>query len=290
LVDYNPYGLFVNTNNTLYVAEYFNSRIQVWLDGNITPIRTISGNISYPYSIFVTSSGDIYVDNAMLYGEVDKWLLNATSGIPVMYVTGNCYGLFVSINNTLYCSLSYLYQVVTRSLDDVSNTVRIVAGTGCSGSASNMLSLPNGIFVDISFNLYVADSGNNRIQLFRSGQSNGTTLAGYGALGTITLNRPNDVILDADGYLFIVDSGNSRIVGSGPTGFRCLVGCSGSGSSANQLANPQSIAFDSYGNIFVADSGNSRIQKFILATNSCGMYPHILLKEIYEQTLIENIV
>jgi hypothetical protein len=276
LVGYYPYGLFVNINNTLYVAETDYSRIQVWLDGNITPTRTISGNIYSPYSIFVTSSGDIYFDNIISYGEVDKWLLNATSGIPVMNVTGHCSGLFVSINNTLYCSLTYLHQVVTRSLDDVSNTLRIVAGTGCAGSASNMLLYQYGIFVDINFNLYVADYGNSRIQFFPPGQSNATTVAGYGASGTITLSYPTDVILDADGYLFIVDYGSSRIVGSGPTGFRCVVGCSGSGSSANQLANPQTMAFDSYGNIFVTDSGNSRIQKFILAADSCSTYFHIL--------------
>jgi hypothetical protein len=282
LVGYYPYGLFVNTNNTLYVAEPDYSRIQVWLEGDITPTKTISGNIGYPYSIFVTSSGDIYVDNAMLYGEVDKWVLNATTGIPVMNITGNCYGLFVSINNTLYCSLTDLHQVVTRSLDDVSNTLRIVAGTGCYGSASNMLYYPFGIFVDMNFNLYVADYINSRIQLFPPGQSNATTVAGSGASGTITLSYPTGVVLDADGYLFIVDSGNSRIVGSGPTGFECVAGCSGYGSSSDQLNSPQSMAFDSYGNIFVADSGNGRIQIFTLATNSCGMYRHILLKGIYK--------
>ena len=129
---------------------------------------------------------------------------------------------------------------------------------------------PHGIYVDINFDLYVADSGNNRIQLFRSGDLNGITLAGNGAPGTITLRYPTAVVLDNDGYLFIVDSGNNRIVGSGLNGFRCLVGCSGtSGSESNQLSWPKSMAFDSYGNMFVADTGNSRIQKFLLNSNSC---------------------
>ena len=77
--------------------------------------------------------------------------------------------------------------------------------------------------------------------------------------------------MDADGYLFIVDSSNHRIVGSGPGGFRCVVGCSGSsGPGSYQLNGPQTMSFDSDGNIFVADSGNGRLQKFLLAQNSCG--------------------
>jgi hypothetical protein len=47
------------------------------------------------------------------------------------------------------------------------------------------------------------------------------------------------------------------------------------GSTPNELNSPQSIALDSYGNMFVADRNNSRIQKFILATNSCGKYNKI---------------
>jgi hypothetical protein len=68
-----------------------------------------------------------------------------------------------------------------------------------------------------------------------------------------------------------VDYGNDCIIGSGPNGFQCIAGCSGSyGSAPDQLHDPLNLAFDSYGNIFVTDS--NRIQKFILATNSCGKY------------------
>jgi hypothetical protein len=114
----------------------------------------------------------------------------------------------------------------------------------------------------------VADCGNNRIQLFRPGELNGTT-------ENITLNCPSDVKLDIDGYLFIVDRGNSRIIGSGPGGFRCIVGCSGSaGTASNELLVSRYFAFDSYGNIFVTDMYNNRIQKFLLEQNSCSKYSH----------------
>ncbi|CAF4707119.1 unnamed protein product [Rotaria sp. Silwood1] len=96
-------------------------------------------------------------------------------------------------------------------------------------------------------------------------------VAGSDASETIILNNPTHVTLDTDGYLFIVDSGNNRIVGSGPNGFRCIVGCSStSGSPSNQLNAPYSMAFDSYGNIYVTDTGNNCVKNFRLATNSCS--------------------
>jgi hypothetical protein len=269
-----PYGIFVNMNNTVYVANRQYSLIQVWLEGIITP-TTINATYSYPLSIFVTITDDIYINNNNY--DVEKWTLNSTNSVSSLYVGGQCYDLFIDSNNSLYCSLYSSHQVIKRSLNSSDYQTTVVAGTGCSGCAFNMLYYPRGIFVDSNFNLYVADSSNNRIQLFPSGQSNGATMAGAGAPETITLNYPTDVVLDGDGYLFIVDSDNNRIIGSGPNGFHCIVACSGYGSSSDQLAYPQSMAFDSYGNIFVTDQSNNRVQKFLLVTNSCGKYRRMLL-------------
>jgi sugar lactone lactonase YvrE len=134
----------------------------------------------------------------------------------------------------------------------------------CAGSQASRPLHPRGIFVDDNLHLYVADSHNHRIQLFSADRAIGTTLAGIGAPGTMSLNQPIDVKLDADGYLFIVDSENHRTIGSGPGGFRCIVGCGGDGSGIEQLDNPSSLSFDSDGNLFVLDRDNHRLQKFNL--------------------------
>jgi hypothetical protein len=221
----------------------------------------------------VTTSGAIYVDSSSLTNQVDKWILNSTNHVPVMYKCQICESLFVDISNTLYCSIHLAHQVVKKSLNSGSNTFSVIAGTGAPGAAPNMLYRPYGIFVDNNFDLYVADCWNHRIQLFRLGELSATTLAGVGSLNiTITLQWPSGIILDADKYLFIVDYGNSRIVGSGPNGFRCFVGCFGSGAASNQLLHPTTLSFDSYGNMFVTDQTNRRIQKFILSTNSCSKF------------------
>jgi hypothetical protein len=166
------------------------------------------------------------------------------------------------------------HKVVKKWLNGNSSTLEIAAGMNISGSNSTMLSQPIGIFVDINFDLYVADCGNHRIQLFRTGQLNATTVAGKTSPNTtIILSCPTAVVLDADKYLFITDQFNNRIVRSGPDGFRCLLGCSNvSGSESNQLSHPRSLTFDSCGNMFVADQFNHRIQKFLLSKNSCSKY------------------
>jgi DNA-binding beta-propeller fold protein YncE len=252
------------------MADQADNRIVMWLEGSINFTKIISGGFNSPYSLFVTITGNIYVDNGE-NGRVDMWTSNATNSTPAMYVGSTCYGIFIDVYDNLYCSMTGLHQVVMKSFYTSVSTSKIVAGTGCSGSASDMLFYPRGIFVDINLNLYVADYSNNRIQFFPGGQLSGTTIAGNGV--SISLHGPSGITLDADGYLFIVDSYNNRIVASGPYGFRCLVGCSENASSAsNQLWFPQTLSFDSYGNMFVIDWENSRIQKFLLATNSCSKF------------------
>ena len=136
---------------------------------------------------------------------------------------------------------------------------------------STLLHNPMGIFVSTNYSLYVADSGNNRVQRFAKDHTNATTAADNVGAPVATLNGPSAVVLDADEFLFIVDSFNSRIIGQGPQGFRCIAGCSViNGSAGDQLSMPSSLSFDSHGNIFVADTGNNRIQQFELAKKFHG--------------------
>ena len=267
-------GIFVNTKNTVFVANRDNGSILIWLNGSFTPTTIILANVTTPSSLFVTADDQIFLDNQLPNNkaQVDRWTLNQTQLVSPMVVGAFCGGLFVDLNNNLYCSQSDQHEVLSKALNGPVNKLYIVAGTGCDGSAPNTLNHPAGIFVAIDFSLYVADCGNNRVQMFRSGELNATTVAGgTGAIGNISLNQPNGVVLDADGYLFIVDGNNNRIVRSGPEGFRCVAGCSGSGGSAsNQLQSPYTLTFDTYGNMFVTDRNNHRIQKFLLSSNPCG--------------------
>ena len=270
VVGQNPYGLFVSSDNNVYVPGFRNGATYIWLQGGTLITTTISATRNITFSVFVSELGDIYLDNGA-QGQVEKWPYNSGGSCELaMRISYSCLGLFVDLNNTLYCSATYAHKVLKRWLNSNTSSPSIAAGTGCAGENSTQLIYPRGIFVDLNFSLYVADSGNNRIQCFAFGQLTATTVAGNGASGTFLLNRPTSVVLDADGYLFIVDSRNHRIVAEDAGGFRCVVGCSGRGGNrANQLSNPMMISFGTQGDIFVSDWSNNRIQKFLLTTNSC---------------------
>ena len=267
-----PYALFIDINNIIYIVDSGSGQIHVWFNNSVSPTVTLYSNITNSRSIFVTINGDIYIDNGNTSGRVDKLTLNSNSSMSVMSVPGGCYGLFVDISNSLYCSVGYMHQVVKKWLGDSSTISTRIAGTGLNGSSLNMFCYPNGIFVDMNFDLYVADYGNNRIQLFGLGKIYGKTVAGKNSTYlTVELNGPTDIKLDNDKNLYITDHGNHRIVASGSYGFRCIVGCSNSsGSMLDTLNHPRSIAFDNLGNLFVADEGNHRIQRFSLLTSSCS--------------------
>ena len=261
----NPTDIFVNSNNSIYILDREAGQIHIWLNENdLNPTKTISGSLSSPLSLFVTTNGDIYVENGNKR-RVDRWIRESETWISVMNLTAACLGLFVDIYENLYCSLYDNHRVNKKWSN---GTTTIVAGTGAGGSSSDMLKYPWGIFVDTNLDLYVADRDNHRIQLFRLNRQKGITVAGTGsAKVTIDLRFPTGITLDGGQHLFIVDHENHRIIGSDENGFRCIVACSGQGSTSDKLSNPLSIAFDSFGNLFVVDRNNNRIQKFCLSTN-----------------------
>ncbi|CAF0857365.1 unnamed protein product [Adineta steineri] len=273
IVGEHPLAIFVSKNDTIYVANQEDNTIVIWQEESVNPTKIISGNFTASNSLFVTSNGDIYIDDGEENGRVQKWSAETNTFVTVMNVTSSCYGLFVDAADTLYCSMSDHHQVVKRSLNDsVMILNRIAAGTGVDGSASNKLGDPRGIFVDVNLDLYVADYNNDRVQLFQSGESNGITVAGSTSVNpTITLECPNGIVLDAEKYLFVVEQRYHRIVGSSLNGFRCLVGCYEKSSQSSQLSSPFSLSFDHSGNIFVADQRNSRIQKFLLMKDSFAL-------------------
>ena len=283
----NPQSVFVDKNNNVYATCTKLNFIEIWPKGNKdSPIGFQGWGFQWPSSIFVSTAGEMFIDNGQSGNGVERWsLYQGYKPLPanedqdwqrpvVLDVDKQCFALSLDTNNNLYCALRDWHQVVRRSLKNNNRRLTtIAAGTGLSGSSSTTLNSPCGIFVDRNFTLYVADTNNSRIQRFLFGETNGTTVASSTSNPPVSLSNPTGVILDADGYLFITDSGNNRVIVFGKNGFRCIVGCSRSdGQRADQLNSPGSLSFDPYGNIYVADTGTNRIQKFVLTSNSCGKF------------------
>jgi sugar lactone lactonase YvrE len=148
----------------------------------------------------------------------------------------------------------------------------IVAGIqNTYGSQTNQLSLPVGIAVDSNDNLYIADSGNNRVMLWPPNSTNGTVIAGLGVVGSdsFSLNSPYGIFLDENNsYIYISDSRNNRIqrfslLGGSQNNGTTVVGGNGAGSSNKQLNSPTSFYISKKTNaIYISDSNNHRIQRW----------------------------
>jgi DNA-binding beta-propeller fold protein YncE len=132
----------------------------------------------------------------------------------------------------------------------------IFGGNECNGQFDQ----PRGIAVDSSGNVFVADSGNNRIEKF---SNTGNFIRKWGSQGSGNgqFNHPDNVAVDSSGNAFVVDENNQRIQKFSSTGtFIRKWGSEGTGNG--QFNCPEGIAVDKSGNVFVSDPCNDRIQKF----------------------------
>lgn len=92
------------------------------------------------------------------------------------------WGIHLDWSNTLYIADWYNHRI-QKYLKNASFG-ETVAGqaSGVSGSKSDFLSYPYYLKVDYESNIIVTDRGNSRIQLWRQGATNGTTIAGAGII------------------------------------------------------------------------------------------------------------
>ena len=245
------------------VNSSFPYRLYEWRNDTIRPSRIISSGLFQPFGMFVVSTGEIYVNFG--FGRVDKWKSKVNSYESVAQFCSYCWSMFISMNDMIYCSMRH--SIVTRSLDHNSNRITMIAGTGVPGIEEHMLNVPQGIFVDMNLDLYVADCWNHRVQLFRSGTIDGITILTRSNLSPNF--APSSVVLDANQNIYIVDAAENCIFSGTLNHFKCIVGCREKDSSHDLFSFPR-MAFDSFGNIYYADRRNSRVTKFLLSKDKCG--------------------
>ncbi len=131
---------------------------------------------------------------------------------------------------------------------------------------NGQLQAAEGMTIDGSGNIYVADTYGHRIQKFNSA---GVYQSQFGTKGSGNgqLNHPTDVAIDGGGNIWVVDSWNNRVQKFNSAGvYQSQFGSTGSGNG--QFSGPSSIAMDGSGNMWVTDTNNNRVEKF----NSAGTY------------------
>lgn len=174
---------------------------------------------------------------------------------------------------------------------DAAGNITTVAGTGAQGfsgdggpATSAELDSPQGVAIDSSGNIYIADTHNHRIRKISTATGIIATIAGTGIAGysgdnasaaSAQLDLPTAIALDASGNLYIADTANHRIrkidattgiittvAGNGTEGYS---GDNGPATAAS-LDSPTGLAIDASGNIYIADTHNHRIRKITAAT------------------------
>jgi sugar lactone lactonase YvrE len=131
---------------------------------------------------------------------------------------------------------------------------------GGTGSGPGQLKYPFGVAVDPSGNVYVVDSGNDRVQKFSGA---GAFLHEWGKTGNEAgeFFAPAGIAVDTAGYVYVADTGNDRIQKFSDTGdFVHEWGTRGT--NDNNFVEPEGIAVDTAGFVYVADTGNNRFSKF----------------------------
>ena len=135
------------------------------------------------------------------------------------------YGVAVDASGNTYIAdyENNRIRLVTKS----TGIITTVAGGDTQGNSgdgglatSASVYVPSGVAVDASGNIFIADTGNNRIRLVMKSTGIITTVAGDGTDGykgdgglatSASLSDPRSIAVDASGNIYIADANNNRI-------------------------------------------------------------------------------
>jgi sugar lactone lactonase YvrE len=173
-----------------------------------------------------------------------------------------------------------------RRVDARTGIITTVAGNGTSGFAGDNgpatsadLNGPNGLALDSDGNLYIADTGNQRVRAVDLQTGVIRTIAGNGYAGWLgdtgravraNLSRPTGLAADGSGNLFISDTNSNRVR---RVELRTGIITRYAGSWSNQalgdngpahrarLNDPAGIAVDRTGNLYIADNFQHRVRR-----------------------------
>jgi uncharacterized protein (TIGR03437 family) len=318
---YAPQDMVFDPQGNLYVSDTNNNRIRkITTAGIIVTVAgvgvagfsgdggpAVNAAIHYPAGITSDSLGNVYfVDllNQRIRKITPQGVISTVAGNGMAGYGGdgalatnaelqNPEGVAVDQAGNLYIADNYNNRI--RKVSASTGMIETVVGTGVGGyngdgipATMAMIHGPPRVAVAPNGDLYIADTGNQRIrrvdgqtELISTVAGNGT--AGYSGDGgpatQAELNIPHSVYLDSGGRLLFAEYGNNVVRAVAPDGTISTVvgavsellgagGFSGDGGLATsaRLYLPGGVATDAGGNQYIADGGNNRIRRVASAT------------------------
>ena len=313
-----PQGVAVDSAGNVYIADTDNNTIdKVTPDGTLsiiagqdvfhpgppTPGPATSSDLWFPTAVAVDSAGNVYIADTR-NDEVEKVTPDGTlsiiagEGHPGTPTPGPATssrlevpsGVAVDSAGNVYISSSYdqaVYSAVVKVTPG--GTLSIIAGNGANAfetpgpATSSSLYGPEGLAVDGSGNVYIADTGNDAVEKVTPGG----TLSVIAGIGPLTLNDPTEaapptpgpatssnlgypwgVAVDGSGNVYTADGFNNEIEKVTPDGTLSIIAGTGSKgpptpgpATSSQLNSPHGVAVDSAGNLYIADTFNNEVEK-----------------------------
>ncbi len=158
------YGLSVDKNGNLYVADATNNTVLVYPPGSTSPSQTYSQDLSRPLYPIVDGSGNLWVSNAN-NGTVVEYLNGSTSANQVIQTPGT------EADGMDFDQQGNLYIAYRNSSGSPSSSIEEFTPGSTHGQTLGMtLNQPQGLIVDSNRNILVVETGGtNRIDLFPPG-------------------------------------------------------------------------------------------------------------------------
>lgn len=275
-----PNRLTINANLRNYFIKTYSGNGTSGLSGDTLNYTDSSVQFASPTDITKDSLGNIYIvdsGNNIVRKINNSGIISTFVGLSAGLSSPN--SVSTDNNGNVYISDTGNHRVLKVSSDGA--TINTFAGNGspCPVSTTTcgdgspltdaQFNSPKGLFIDKGGNIYIADSGNNKIRKIDT-SNNISTIVGTGSPNySITeINNPTDVFVDEDSNIFIVDKNNNRIRMFDPSNPSVLTDIAGDGAStytenaiaiSTSLFSPSNITVDLWKNIYISEGARIKV-------------------------------
>ncbi|CAF1395919.1 unnamed protein product [Adineta steineri] len=269
---YYPYGIFIDNDKSIYIADSDSHRIVKWkLNSNIGQIIA-GGNgkgnrnnqLNWPTDIIFDKKNNSFIISDRGNRRVIRYFDQNQTNQQILISCIDCSGLTIDKNRCIYVSDYENHEVRRWKRGD--KKLELVAGGKGQGKRLNQLNFPTNILIDEDDSLYISDTSNHRVMKWKKDAKEGIIVAGGNGQGNSLkqLSYPRGVIVDHLGHIYVADCFNHRVMRwyEGDKEGEIIVGGNGDGNESNQLNYPKGLLFDNEENLYVADMANQRIQKY----------------------------